>query len=89
MKPLKEAIEQTAELGRKLIKETPNLTNVDFTLDGYSTDEMAAYARQNNTMSPEFKPSLSRFTMGVCPGIGSDVFIHVRSVEVKAKVVYE
>ena len=87
MRPLRQAIEETASLGKKLLAENPTLHDVSFQLSDYPSDEVMAVAGEYRTTA-EFFNSSSRF--GFLASFAScSIYVHVRSVEVKAKLVYE
>ena len=87
MKNLKEAIEETAGLGKRLLAETPGLQSLSFQMLGYPVDEVKEVARLYKTHA-EFSESHSRLSFMVSIDYGN-IYIHVYSVVVKAKVVYE
>ncbi len=87
METIKELVAKSAVLGARLIEENPGLTNLTFVFEDFTLDEMREYAETNNSTRPEFRESCNRFTMGVCPTL--EVFVHLRSVQLKAKIVYE
>lgn len=86
MRTLKQAIEETTAKAKRLLAENPELSDVSFTLKDFPLDEVKEIAKEHGTTA-EFSASQSRF--GFLIAIGYTGFIHVRSVEVKAKLVYE
>lgn len=90
MIPLQQAIEETAALGKKLQTENPTLMDVSFKLSDFPLDEV-----QNAAMvygkTAEFEKGTSRFRfcLSIYGAEFNTVFIHITSVEVKAKLVYE
>lgn len=87
MRTLKETINQTAEQGEKIIAENPTLTSISFELTDFPVDEVKQQAKEWGSSDAEFAPHSSR--VGFTLLTGSKVFIHVRSIVVKAKLVYE
>ena len=84
---LKQQIEQTFALGKKLLAENPTMDNISFVLKDFPVDEVQTAAKEYGS-GAEFSPIFSRVLFLASESCGS-VYIHVRSVEVKAKVVYE
>ena len=87
MKPIKEAIEETLALGERLKLENPGLTSLSFSIRGYPLDDVRQAAEHYNEPC-DLRTHSSRFGFLYSPMLSS-VYIHVESVEVKAKIVYE
>ena len=84
---LKQQIDQTFALGKRLLAENPTMDNISFVLTDFPVDEVQSAGKEYGK-GAEFSPIFSRILFLASESCGS-IYIHVRSVEVKAKVVYE
>ena len=87
MKTIKDVIIHSTALTEKLRVENPGLLSVSFEFTDFPLEEVEAYAKENRE-EVRFHPAQSRFGFVVVPRL-SYAYIHIRSVEVKAKLVYE
>lgn len=87
MKTIKQVVDESTALTEKLIAENPGLFSISFEFKDFPLDEVKEYAEQNGERV-EYHPHVSRFGF-LTLAHSCSAYIHIRSVEVKAKLVYE
>lgn len=87
METLNNKIEQTAKVAEKILAENPDLQSMSFHLMDFPVEEVMQVAKERNTEAT-FSQAYSR--VGFLVSVGCyGIYIHVYSMQVQAKVVYE
>lgn len=85
MKTIQQVIEDSISLSKRLVAENPGLNNMTFEFQDFPVEDVKEAALAYDTKA-DYSPPFSRVQFLHLEG---PAFIHIRSVEVKAKVVYE
>lgn len=85
METIQQVIDRSNALAEKLMSEHPGMIELSFEFKDFPLDEIKAYAKAHGE-DVKFLPAPSRFGFVV---LASHSYIHIRSVVIKARLVYD